>query len=157
MLIQQPGYPKLATVTSYFDTSLIAKLYLREAESAQAMRIALRAGIVPVISSLCEIEMAAAVLTKVYRSPVPSRSQLAKAYAKFQEDTAAQRFRVVPVGRGAFALARTLAETHAGPLGLRALDILHVAIALSVGADAFGTFDGRQRALAQAVGLQLLG
>jgi len=45
--------------------------------------------------------------------------------------------------------ARTIAAGH------RALDILHVAAALEIGADLFLTFDGNQQELARQEGLEV--
>ncbi len=53
-----------------------------------------------------------------------------------------------------FARARDLSMLHTPRLGLRALDILQVAIALEVNAKRFLTFDVRQRNLAEAAGLR---
>jgi hypothetical protein len=41
-------------------------------------------------------------------------------------------------------------------LGVRSLDILHVAIAMSLGARTFLSFDDRQRALATRAGLTVV-
>ena len=56
------------------------------------------------------------------------------------------------------ALDRTaeLSRTHTAKLGTRALDVLHVASALELGARTFVTYDTRQAALAKAVGLKTL-
>lgn len=56
------------------------------------------------------------------------------------------------------ALDRTaeLSRAHTITLGTRALDVLHVASALELGARTFVTYDTRQAALAKAVGLKTL-
>ncbi len=51
------------------------------------------------------------------------------------------------------AIADALGERHTSALGVRTLDLLHVAAAVSLKAKAFLTFDGRQFALARAAGL----
>ena len=51
------------------------------------------------------------------------------------------------------ARAIRLSEKHTVSNGNRAFDILHVAIALHLGAREFLTFDERQRRLAEAEGL----
>ena len=50
-------------------------------------------------------------------------------------------------------LADELGERHTPTLGVRNLDLLHVAAAVSLGARTFLTCDNRQFALAQAAGL----
>jgi predicted nucleic acid-binding protein len=52
-----------------------------------------------------------------------------------------------------FERAQALAGKHTGRLGVRSLDILHVAVALELQAEAFLTFDRRQARLARAEGL----
>jgi predicted nucleic acid-binding protein len=51
--------------------------------------------------------------------------------------------------------ARRLSTSHTDRLGPRAIDLLHVACALSLAAEVFLTFDQRQSDLAQAEGLQV--
>jgi predicted nucleic acid-binding protein len=52
-----------------------------------------------------------------------------------------------------FMIAEKLSDRHTAALGVRTLDLLHVAAAVSLGAKNFITCDGRQHALANAVGL----
>ena len=49
--------------------------------------------------------------------------------------------------------ARDLSDRHAETIGCRTLDLLHVAVALSLGVKTFVTFDERQRAVAKLEGL----
>jgi predicted nucleic acid-binding protein len=49
--------------------------------------------------------------------------------------------------------AKTLAKAHTRAVGCRSLDVLHCAIARSLGATSFITTDARQRRLAMAIGL----
>jgi predicted nucleic acid-binding protein len=52
-----------------------------------------------------------------------------------------------------WAQAEELSRAHTVRLGVRTLDLLHVAAARVQGADEFLTFDQRQRGLAEAAGL----
>lgn len=52
--------------------------------------------------------------------------------------------------------AMELSRKFTATLGCRALDILHVAAALALGAKVFASFDHRQRKLAAAAGLKVL-
>jgi predicted nucleic acid-binding protein len=54
-----------------------------------------------------------------------------------------------------FRRADDLSHTHASREGQRTLDLLHVAIALVIGAKMFLSFDKRQRGLAAAAGLDV--
>jgi len=49
-----------------------------------------------------------------------------------------------------------LSKRHSSDIGSRSLDIVHVALALSIGADRFFTFDGRQSQLALLAGLNAI-
>lgn len=62
-------------------------------------------------------------------------------------------FRTVEMPATVYETAHTLSRRHTAKLGARTLDILHVAMALELGAPAFYTFDRRQSRLAQAEGL----
>lgn len=74
----------------------------------------------------------------------------------YREDLRAGRLIAVSLNLPAvFDEAARISAAHTETAGHRAYDILHVAAALSVGATAFWSFDGRQRMLAQAAGLQV--
>jgi predicted nucleic acid-binding protein len=49
-----------------------------------------------------------------------------------------------------------VSRAHTTKFGVRTLDVLHVAAARVLGADAFISFDSRQRDLAKAAGLKVL-
>jgi predicted nucleic acid-binding protein len=55
----------------------------------------------------------------------------------------------------ALRLAALLSERHSATIGTRSLDVLHVAVARSLRAGEFVTFDARQRTLALALGLKV--
>ena len=55
-----------------------------------------------------------------------------------------------------FHRAEGLSAKYAAETGARSLDILHVAAAVELDADAFASFDERQRAMARKAGLKLL-
>jgi len=55
----------------------------------------------------------------------------------------------------AFREAESLAATHTERFGVRSFDLLHVALAVTLGATEFLTFDTRQAALARAAGLKV--
>ena len=108
------------------------------------------------ISTLSEVEMSSALHRSAPRRRGLSLALLGAAYLEFRADLVAKRFLVVAIRDSTFELARTYGERYGESLHLRALDILHVAAAMESGAQAFGTFDGRQGRLAEAVGIKLL-
>jgi len=72
----------------------------------------------------------------------------------FESDLAGGVFHRLAHPEAAHAGAIVLSRKHTATLGCRSLDILHVAAALALEADAFHTFDRRQQRLARAEGLK---
>ena len=58
--------------------------------------------------------------------------------------------------RDAVRTACELSAEHGLSVPIRGMDLFHVAIAIETGADAFLTFDGDQRGLAEAAGIRVL-
>jgi predicted nucleic acid-binding protein len=144
-------------VISYLDTSLLVKLYVQEAGSEIALGLIRRDDMEPMISRLSEVEMASALLGPSGRSiGAVTSDKLKRGYSAFRLQRESGFYQVVEVGNNTFSLAQTLGEQFGESLGVRALDLLHVAIAMRMGAEAFGTFDDRQGRLAEAVGMKLL-
>ena len=54
-----------------------------------------------------------------------------------------------------YAEAEALSAAHTKTLGTRGFDVLHVAVAIALGAKDFLTFDIRQKALAVKAGLKV--
>jgi predicted nucleic acid-binding protein len=143
-------------VISCLDTSLLVKLYVEEKDSQTARDMVARTDIEASISWLSDVEMAAALQARPIRSSTgPTKAQLDKAYSLFLRERADGIYTVLAMDRAVFDLARSLAERYSGALGVRALDILHVAAAVRGGAEAFATFDDRQRRLAKELGLHI--
>ena len=144
-------------VTSYFDTSFLVKLYIQEADSAIAWRIVLQPGLRATISWLSEVEMATALSPRFANSGRGiTAAQMDQANSAFRAQLSQGIYAMAPVDKGTFDLARSYGERYGGALGVRALDVLHVAAAMRHGAEAFGTFDTRQARLAKEVGLKVL-
>jgi predicted nucleic acid-binding protein len=144
-------------VISYLGTSLLVKLYVQEAGSEIALGLVRRDDMEPMISRLSEVEMASALLASSGRSVGSvNRDKLRRGYSAFRLQRESGFYQVVEVGDSAFSLAQALGERFGEALGVRALDLLHVATAMRMGAVSFGTFDDRQGRLAEAVGMKLL-
>jgi predicted nucleic acid-binding protein len=62
---------------------------------------------------------------------------------------------LLPLPDSAFARAKVLAQTLTSTIGVRALDLLHVAAAIELGASSLFTFDLKQHRTAQAAGLKV--
>ncbi len=78
------------------------------------------------------------------------------AFRQIDEDLRDQLLIHTPVDwLNAFRRAEALSEEYAVDQRQRAIDLLHVAIALECGAKIFLSFDKRQRRLAQVAGLKV--
>lgn len=138
----------------YLDTSVIVKLYVREARTGEAVAFIESENSAVPLTRFHELEMANALRLKQFRGEAEAD----------QVDTILERLRA-HVENGVYfrpsidwpALlhqAERLSHTHTARTGTRTLDVIHVASAVAIGADRFLTFDERQRTLAQRVGLK---
>lgn len=85
-----------------------------------------------------------------------SRAEGIQALGDFRADLNAGRAVVVPCDwLAVLSTAERLAHQYTESVGHRAMDILHVATALHLGAREFLTFDANQRQLAEAEGLRV--
>ena len=85
------------------------------------------------------------------------QSSLSEALTVFSEDFTKGYFVQADIlWRAALNRAADLSVQHTPKLGVRALDVLHVACALELKLRKFFTFDVRQQELAKAVGLKLV-
>jgi predicted nucleic acid-binding protein len=104
-----------------------------------------------VVSSLAALEVVNAIQLRVFRRERTVR-QATQSIQAFESDAASGVLRLQPVPASAWDLAKTLSNRHSPVLGTRSLDILQVAIAISLRAGSFLTFDRNQAALARAEG-----
>ena len=111
----------------YLDTSFLIKLYIFEGDSQDAVAILQTGRYELVISWLSEVEMASALHAKPELHL--SADDAAKAYTVFRRDADQGLYKISPVDRDVFDLARSLGEKHGRGLRVRALDVLHVAAA----------------------------
>lgn len=142
-------------MVAYADTSFFASLYLRDTHLAAA-RGHLTAHRAPVIfTGLHRYELRNAIRLAVFRKMITAataRSTL----AEIDRDVLAGNLAATPLAwTDVLHTAEKVGESHTAKLGVRALDLLHVAAALSLGTKIFLTFDDRQLALARAVGLRV--
>ena len=138
---------------AYPDTSFLVSLYLRDSNTAPALVLAKSLTPVLLLSPLHELELNNAIALAVFRRAITS-TQAAAARRDFEQDMGHWTLNPLPVD--VFARATTLARRHTARYGTRSLDILHVAMALGLGAEVLLTFDHRQRRLAKAEGLRVL-
>ena len=140
----------------YFDTALLVKAYVEEETSPLADAL-LRDATIPVaFTGLHGLEVRTALRLKRFRGELTA-AELAGALDALQSDLAAGLLAKPDLDLEAvFHRAEALSAKHAAETGARSLDTLHVAAAVELDADAFASFDDRQRAMARKAGLKLL-
>lgn len=140
---------------AYFDSGVITKWYVREANSEAALRLRERFSPPVWLTSLHRLELTAAWRLKVFRKEAAGHTMTA-VLADFHADIATGIYTPPPVEEPVvMRLAEDLADRYSAVLGTRSLDILHVAWALAAKTDDFVTADERQARLAEAVRLRV--
>ena len=122
----------------YFDTSALAKWYLREAQSDE-VEAYIRANGPVAISDLTVVEMRS-LLARHRREKSIDIGLEAQIFATFQEDIRQGFLACHPFPSG-LALATTNLLTLLQDIPLRTLDALHLAIAAEIQADTIATAD----------------
>jgi predicted nucleic acid-binding protein len=137
-------------VGSYLDTSFLFKLYVSESDSPVAIHW-FRSFRGPVaISELSDVEMVSALHRKM---PVAEAKRIQSIY---EEDKLIGVYDRLNIVASTYVLAQELTERYSGPFGLRAMDAIHLAVALEHGHAKFATFDTRLGASANAAGLEIV-
>ena len=139
----------------YADTSFLFSLYVPDANSSAAAAIMKRIKPPLVATDFAEFEFINALNGRIFRKEMRASEEQA-VLLLFSRDVQAGVIRIVPLSAAAFAHARRIARTHTRLLGTRALDVLHVASAVALRANAFCTFDKNQARLASALRLRVL-
>lgn len=139
----------------YLDTSAIVKLYFKEEYSREVSEwVRMRNESIP-LTPLHELELINAVKLKCFRNEMSAKQSeiILTNFGKHEMIGVFHRPQISWADM--FFLATQLAGKHTESTGSRSLDIMHVAIALSIGALSFLTFDDRQSKLASIAGLPL--
>jgi hypothetical protein len=142
--------------TVYVDPSALRRLYLHEAESKRVS--AWRAKLVGplVLTRHSYAELVNSIALGVFRGIITAEVA-ARAETVIEGDLRDGSLVVVDLlWRRCLDLAADLSRKHTPRLGTRALDVLHVASAVTLGRRTFVTYDERQAALARAVKLKTL-
>jgi predicted nucleic acid-binding protein len=142
-------------LTAYADTSFLFSLYFPDAHAASAANVVRRTGLPILSSELGEFEFTNAVCRRVLLKDL-SPGEVQGVLDLLSKDVAVGIVHVAPISAVVFSRAKQIALSHTSKLGVRAVDILHVASALVQQADTFCTFDRNQSELAAGVGLKVL-
>jgi len=148
-------------VKVYPDTSFLCSLYRRQIYTEQA--VTYRDGLEGPLpyTNLLEFEFIQAVRLQTWlhaanRKKGYGQHEADQMLADWEQDVASGVNVLVPCDFNLVVrLARTYSLQRTAHKGHRTLDILHVATAVHLGAQAFLTFDDRQRSLARYAGLKV--
>jgi hypothetical protein len=140
-------------VVIYADTSFLFSLYAQDANTARAAVLAETLPSALIVTPLQRFELRNALRLSVFRrdiTDVDGRRLLDLIEADVKTGGLVE---TAVSWADVYAKADALSAAHTGKAGARALDVLHVAAACSLGAREFYTFDVRQKALATHAGL----
>lgn len=140
---------------AYADTGLLCSLYAPDAHSAAAMARMSAAGEALPITWLHQLELRNALRLRVFRREITATQKEASLNLFLADLAGGVLVGASPELADVTREAERLSASFSERLGVRSLDILHVAAALVLGAEEFWTFDNRQAALAGACGLRL--
>lgn len=136
------------------DTSLLVSLFVEEERSLAAWEWMRRQDGRILLSPLNELEFVNALALSVFRQQLTDNEAF-DAGEKFSRMKNGTYFQVGKAVGEVWTLAARLAREHSPAIGSRSLDIWQVAFAQENGAEVFGTFDRRQRELAERLGFTL--
>jgi len=136
----------------YLDSSVVFSAQVKDANTLAATTLLQSARESLALTRLCEVEFVNAVSLRLFRKEI-SDVQAQASIADLEKNLYRGIYQLLPFPDSAFARAKTLALTLTPTIGVRAVDLLHVAAALELGASSLFTFDLKQRRTAQAAGL----
>jgi predicted nucleic acid-binding protein len=142
-------------VVAYADTSFLVSLYGQDANSAKARDLVTDLGMSMALTPLQRHEARNALRLAAFRKEITS-DQCAAVLALLDADIENGVLVPSPVAWAeVYDRAEYLSASHSAVLGTRAMDVLHVAAAATLGIQEFLTFDHRQRTLAVEVGMHV--
>jgi predicted nucleic acid-binding protein len=141
-------------LTAYADTSFLFSLYIPDSNAPVAAAKISRATRPLTVSEFGEFEFTNALALRVFRKELLA-TEVNAVFGLLQDDVDKGVIRVAPIPGSVFDRAKQIARKHTPTLGVRALDVLHVASAVVLRATTFYTFDRSQAKLAAACGLRV--
>jgi len=136
----------------YLDSSFVFSVQVRDANTVAAVALLQSERETLALTRLCEVEFVNALSLRLSRKEI-SESQAQASVADLEKNLSRGIYQLLPFPDSAFARAKALALTLTPTIGVRAVDLLHVAAALELGVDALYTFDQKQHRTAKAAGL----
>ena len=139
----------------YFDTSFLISLYAQDTKAEAATKaIGSVSTATRLVTHLTELELRNALQLRIFRKEMNAAAARA-AYADWQTDLTDGIFALCSLPDGWIRRSHTIAQQATANLGIRTLDLIHVAAAVELEADALFSFDERQRRLARELKLKL--
>ena len=139
---------------AYADTSFLFSVYIRDVNTTAALAYLGRHPAPLPVTGLQHCELVNAIRLSVFRRNTP-KALADAALKKVEQDFASGNLINIPLASAdLFDEALHLSGTHTEILGVRTLDLLHIAAAIRTKATLLLTFDHRQFAGAKAVGLR---
>ena len=141
-------------MTTYADTSFLVSLYSPDVHSRSAATTITSLEPAIFLTSLGELELMNALELRVFRKEAAA-TEIRRAQAHLQEHIAGGFFLRQAMPPTVYERAQLISRRRSAALGLRTLDIIHVASAILLKSERFLTFDQRQERLAKAEGLKV--
>ncbi len=139
----------------YLDTSVIVKLYVKEAYSTEVIEKIKKTDSSIPLTHFHHLEFINALKLKIFRNEA-SEEEVNHILSNFdQHQSKGIYYRPGLNWSEIFQTSIKLSENFTSKVGSRSLDILHVATALSLKANSFFSFDDRQLELASQSELKI--
>ncbi len=137
----------------YADTGFICSLYAPDANTEDACKL-MDGQVAPIAFSwLNQVEFRNAIRLRVFRKEISTIQRDYSLNSLLADLNAGVFENREPAHSTVLIESERLSARHSEKLGTRSLDVLHVAMALSLGCGRFLSFDRRQVKLAKAAGL----
>jgi predicted nucleic acid-binding protein len=138
----------------YADTSFLFSYYASDANSARADAWRQAKPVALPLTPLNRLELRNALELAVFQKRLSAQA-VRETWAIIESDLQSGLLTRTAFSGALFDEAELLAISHTAHVGLRSLDLLHIAAAKLLEAEEFVTFDQRQAALAARVGLRI--
>jgi predicted nucleic acid-binding protein len=143
-------------VSLYYDSGVLVKLYVREDRSDEVTRFVARRGESVAVNHLHELEICNALRLKRFRDEIDD-VQLAASLGMIAADFAERRLiRHEADWQVIHDEAERLSAVTGATVGVRTIDVIHIAAALTQMATGVVSFDRRQLAAARMSGLRVV-
>lgn len=140
----------------YADTGLLCSLYAQDEKSAEAILLIRKVQPPLPFTWLHQVEFRNALRLRVFRKQLTQEERSSILQGFFEDFASGVFVQKNPSPPELLLEAERLGASYTETLGCRSLDLMHVAMALVLGANVFAGFDQRQNQLAHAAGLTVL-